>query len=121
MRPRSILAWLAALLVAGFLAALLGPWLIGQLAGSRLIATARARGLTAEWSRAEGGWPARVTIRGLRIRRAATGDTLLQADSLALAIDFGSLLTLAPRAASVAISRAQVRLPSAHAGPDTLE
>src|SRR5258706_5563635 len=118
--PRRVLLLLVALLVAAFQAALFGPWVIGKIAESRLASTARARGLTAEWDRAEGAWPARVRFRHLRIRRAATGDTLLAADSLAVAIDPGSLLTLHPRAASVEMSRAALHLLSSHAGPDTL-
>jgi transglycosylase-like protein len=113
--PLALLA--AFLLVAAFLA---GPWLIGRVAQSRLRSLAAARGLEAGWDRAEGAWPAAVRFRRLTVRRAASGDTLLAADSLAVAIDPGSLLSLHPRVAAVHMAGARLQLLSSHAETDTL-
>jgi hypothetical protein len=117
MLLRRLLLVLAVLLAVGLVA---GPFWIGRIAQSRLTATARARGLTAEWDHAEGAWPARVRFERLRIRRATTGDTLLTADSLAVAMDPGSIFSLHPRVSFVQISRASFHLPSSQAGADTL-
>ena len=113
--PLALLA--VALLVAAFLA---GPWIIGSVAQSRLRSAAAARGLEARWDRAEGAWPAAVRFRRLTVRRASTGDTLLAADSLAVALDPGSVLSLHPRVAAVHMAGAWVHLLSSRAEADTL-
>src|SRR5687768_11292185 len=105
--------------LAAVLLALAGPWLIGRMAESRLEATARARGLTAEWRRSAGGWPARVRFERLLLR-TATNDTLLLADSVLLSIDPGSILLLRPRAQSVTLAGASIRILSGRSDMDTV-
>src|SRR5215510_12825999 len=67
------------------------PWLMGRLAAIRIHAMARGRGLVARWDRADGELPARFTYRRFMLVDAR-GDTLLGADSLAIALDPLSLI-----------------------------
>jgi hypothetical protein len=111
---------LLVVLALGVLLVLLaGPWLIGRMAGTRLTAAAKQRGLAAQWERASGGWPAKVRFDRLLLRREATGDTLLRADSVFLALDPASVLFLRPRPGSVRLAGASIRISSSGAGVDT--
>ncbi len=110
----------AALFAALFVLAVTGPALLAPLAGGRVRAAARARGLEARWLALRVGMPATATFRGLVITRHDTGDTLLRADSLVVRVAPLSLLMLHPRPTDVALAHAEVRLP-ARAGADTLD
>jgi transglycosylase-like protein len=94
------------------------------LIAARLRSAASARGLTASWSALEVSPPLRVRLRGLVVARpglqAAGGDTLVRAESLAVAIDPWALLILRPRLTSLDLAHAAIRLPSRRgADPDT--
>jgi hypothetical protein len=117
MRPRPRLA--AAVLLAVLL---LAAWLAAPLvASSALRRAAAARGLVLRWDRLRLRFPLRAELRGVTLARAAAGDTLLAADSIAAAVDPWSVALLRPRLAEAAIHRARVTLAPRPAGPpDTL-
>lgn len=110
--PLILLALALAILAAG-------P-VLRALVAARLRSAASARGLEASWSALEVRPPLRVRIRGLVVARPAGGDTLVRAESLAVAIDPWALLILRPRLASLDLAHAAIRLPSPRgADPDT--
>jgi hypothetical protein len=121
MNPASRLFRLLAVLVAAAALILLavagGPGLVGVA----LRHAARARGLVASFDRPQltGGPGAR--IRALRLVRAASGDTLLWADTLEVRASLPGLLSLRLTPAAVRLVHARVQLSSGSAGPDTLD
>ena len=111
--------WIAAavLVVALAAARLLAPALIA--AGLRH--AAGARGLDVGWDRLRVRGPLRAELRGIVVRDRAQGDTLVTADSLAVAVDPWSLVLLHPRPTAAAVAHARVRLVARRASPpDTL-
>lgn len=115
--------WPLVLLALALAVLAAGP-LLRALIAARLRSAASARGLTASWSALEVRPPLRVRLRGLVVARpapqAAGGDTLVRAESLAVAIDPWPLLILRPRLASLDLAHAAIRLPAPRAAdPDT--
>src|SRR5262245_6590459 len=93
---------------------------MGRLAAIRIHAMARGRGLVARWDRADVELPARFTYRRFMLVDAR-GDTLLGADSLAIALDPLSLIFFRARVASVGTSHVRIQLPRrAASDADTL-
>ncbi len=114
---RIALIGLAALLVLGGIARVFAP----QLAGSRIRAVARARGLDASWRSLEVRGLAGARVRGLLVRTIADGDTVLAAEELDVALRIAPLLAGHARPAAVDLEHATVRLPHAsRAGADSL-
>ena len=101
-----------------------GP-IMGHLAAGRVRAAAAARGLTVSWRRLTVSGLRQVRLTGVVAARTQAGsapDSLFQADSLAVALDLGSLLGLRPRVGSLGLWHAQIHLPARSAAePDTLE
>jgi len=116
MRPRRL--WLAVVLLVAFLAArLLTPAAISL----GLRHAAGARGLAIRWERLSVRFPMRAELRGIVVCDRARGDTLVTADSLAVAVDPWSLALMHPRATDVVIAHARLRLMPRRASlPDTL-
>ena len=120
MRLRVVFVVLAAAVIVGFS---FGSIMTHFAAGS-IRAAAQARGLTVSWRK--------LTVSGLgqvrlsrvvaaRPRAGSDPDSLFRADSVAIALDFGSLWRLRPRAGSLGLWHAQIRLPARHAAEfDTL-
>src|SRR5690349_23946966 len=119
-RLRTVLAILAAVVIVGFSFA---P-IVAYFAAGRIRAAAAARGLTVSWRNLTVSGFLRVALRQVVATRALAGsapDSLFQADSAAVAIDLGSLWSLRPRAGSLELWHAQIRLPASHAADlDTL-
>jgi len=120
-RLRIAFAVLAAIVIMGLS---FGP-IVGHLAAGRVRAAAAARGLTVSWRKLTVSGLGRVRIsRVVAARARADGaiDSLFQADSLAVALDLGSLWSLRLRVGSLGLWHAQIRLPARRAEePDTLE
>jgi hypothetical protein len=97
---------------------------VAHLAAGRVRAAAAARGLTVSWRKLTVSGIGRVRITGVVAVRAGAGsapDSLFQADSLAVALDLGSLWSLRPRVGGLGLWHAQIRLPARSAAdPDTL-
>jgi len=94
-----------------------------RLAAGRLRAAAAARGLAVSWHSLTVSGLGRVRIsRVVAVRQGAGSatDSLFQADSLAAALDLGSLWSLRPRIGSLGVWHAQIRLPARAAESDTL-
>jgi len=104
-------AVLTALAVAGLLVLLL-PALMARVVAGRIRGAAEARGMRVSWSRLQTRLPARFSFRDLTAIQIASGDTVVRAESLGVAFDPWSLLTLRPRVASAGLSHAAVRLPA---------
>ena len=105
---------LLAALALAFLAT--GPILKAFLPG--LIRRAAAtHGLSATWSRFDLAPPLRVRLSDLAIVRAADGDTLVRADSLAVDVDPWRLLVLRLRPTAIGLARASIHI-SARRGAD---
>jgi hypothetical protein len=118
-RHRVALAVLAAVVILGFSS---GP-IVARIAAGRVRAAAAARGLTVSWRKLTVSGLGRVGIsRVVASRAGADGaaDSLFQADSVAVALDLGSLWTLRPRAGGLGLWRARIRMPARSAEPDTL-
>jgi hypothetical protein len=100
-----------------------GP-IVAHLAAGRVRAAAAARGLTVSWRKLTVSGLGRVRITEVVAVRAGAGsapDSLFQADSLAVALDLGSLWSLRPRVGGLGLWNAQIRLPArSGADPDTL-
>jgi transglycosylase-like protein len=100
-----------------------GP-IVAHLAAGRVRAAAAARGLTVSWRKLTVSGLGRVRISGVVAVRAGAGsapDSLFQADSLAVALDLGSLWSLRPRVGGLDLWHARIRLPARSAAdPDTL-
>ena len=110
---------LAAAVIVGFS---FGP-IVAHLAAGRVRAAAAARGLTVSWRKLTVSGLGRVGIsRVVASRAGADGaaDSLFQADSVAVALDLGSLWTLRPRAGGLGLWHARIRMPARSAEPDTL-
>jgi hypothetical protein len=104
---------LAVLGVARMLAPAAIAWGLRHAAGER--------GLTIRWERLRLRLPLRIELRGTVVRECARGDTLVTADSIAIALDPGSFLLFHPRISEVAVVHARLRLLSRPASlPDTL-
>jgi Transglycosylase len=120
-RLRVTFVVLAAAVIVGLL---FGP-IVAHLAAGRVRAAAAARGLTVSWRKLTVSGLGRVRISRVVAARARTGgatDSVFQADSLAVALDLGSLWSLRPRVGSLGLWHAQIRLPAHSAAePDTLE
>jgi hypothetical protein len=87
---------------------------------ARIHRTAAARGLEASWQALEVRPPLRVRFHGLVVTRPADGDTLVRAESLAVALDPWALLALRPRLTALDIAHAALRPPAPRpADPDT--
>jgi hypothetical protein len=110
----------AAVIVVGFS---IRP-IVAHLAAGRVRAVAAARGLTVSWRKLTVSGLGRVRISGVVAVRAGAGsvpDSLFQADSLAVALDLGSLWSLRPRVGGLGLWHAQIRLPARSAADlDTL-
>ena len=119
-RLRAVFVVLAAIVIVGFS---FGP-IAAHLAAGRIRAAAAARGLTVSWRKLTVSGLGRVRISRVVAARARAGsapDSLFQADSLAVALDLGSLWSLRPRVGSLGLWHAQIRLPARSAAePDTL-
>jgi len=105
------LAVLAVAVVVGFS---FGP-IVAHLAAGRIRAAAAARGLTVSWRKLTVSGLGRVRaidVVAARARPGSSPDSLFQADSLAVALDLGSLWSLRPRVGSLGLWHAQVRLPA---------
>jgi len=101
-----------------------GP-IVAHLAAGRVRAAAAAHGLTVSWDKLTVSGLGRVRIRRIvaaRPRADSAPDSLFQADSLAAALDLGSLLRFRPSVGSLGLWHARIRLPAHRAAePDTLE
>ena len=119
-RGRVALVVLAAVVVVWFAS---GP-IVAHVVAGRVRAAAAARGLTVSWRKLTVSGLGRVSfsqIVATRARADSAVDSLFQADSLAAAVDLGSLWTLRPRAGGLGLWHAQVRLPARNpAESDTL-
>jgi len=106
--------------IAGFS---FGP-IVAYFAAGGIRAAAGARGLTVSWRKLTASGFGRVSLSRVVAARAREGsapDSLFRADSVAVALDLGSLWSLRPRAGSLGLWQAQIRLPARHAAEfDTL-
>ena len=117
-RVRVALVTLSVAVIIGLFS--FGP-IVARLAAGRVRAAAAARGLTVSWRRLTVSGLGRVRIGGVVAARPGAPDSLFQADSLAVALDLGSLWSLRPRVGSLGLWHAQIRLPARSAEePDTL-
>jgi hypothetical protein len=116
MRVRVVLILAAVVVIAGLS---FGP-IVAQLAAGRVRSTAAAHGLTVSWRKLTASGLGRVRISRIVAARAGVNgspDSLFQADSLAVALDLGSLCLLHPRVESLGLWHAQIHLP-AHSAAD---
>ena len=120
-RLRVAFAVVAAIVIIGLS---FGP-IVAHFAAGRVRAAAATRGLTVSWRKLTVSGLGRVRISRVvaaRVRADVAPDSLFQADSLAVALDLGSLWSLRPRVASLGLWHAQIRLPARSAEePDTVE
>ena len=117
--PRIPRRWPLLFLALVLVAFAAGPVLRAIIA-ARVRSAAAARGLAASWVSLEVRPLLRARFRGLVVVHPADGDTLVRAESLAVALDPWALLMLRPRFASVDLAHASIRLPSPRsADPDT--
>ncbi|TMQ67851.1 MAG: hypothetical protein E6K78_03285 [Candidatus Eisenbacteria bacterium] len=99
--------------------ALLVPPLLTRAIGSRVRAEAARRGLDVTWRSLEVRLPARALLRDPIAR--ASGDTVFQARSLAVALDPLALLLGRTQVSGIEVAHATARLPASHGvDPDTL-
>ena len=119
-RLRVAFVVLAAAVIVGFS---FGP-IVAHVAAGRVRAAAAARGLTVSWRTLTVSGLGRVGISGVvatRVRAGSAPDSLFRADSLAVALDLGSLWSLRPGVGRLGLWHAQIRLPARSAAdPDTL-
>ncbi len=111
--------WIAAAVLLAVLGAarLLAPaaisWGLRHVAGQR--------GCTVRWDRLHVRFPLRAGLHGIVVRERARGDTLVTADSIAVALDPASVVFFHPRATEIVVAHARLRLLSRPASrPDTL-
>jgi hypothetical protein len=90
-----------------------------RLAASRIRAMAHQRGLVATWDRFAFDPPARAELGGLVVRREASGDTVLVADRLDVALRPLALLSGHAQPARLELERARIVLGGSSAGVDT--
>ena len=106
--PRAARVWRLAALALVLVAVALAPRLASLAAGVALEAAARAHHATLSWSRL--AWRPPFSFRLTRLSVSdAGGSTLATAESLDVAIDPWSVLTLHPRPASLALAHARLR------------
>ena len=103
----SLLRGLVFAAVLLLLAAAAAWWALPGLVAQRLHALAQGRGLTATWRTLSVRPPLAIALRGLALTTAA-GDTTAGVDSLEVALDAWSVLSLAPRPSRVAVRGARV-------------
>ena len=119
-RLRAVLVILAAAVIVVFA---FGP-IVAHFAAGRIRAAAAARGLTVSWRKLTVSGLGRVRLSRVVAARAPAGsapDPLFRADSVAVALDLGSLWSLRPRVGSLGLWHAQIRLPARNAAEfDTL-
>ena len=118
-RRRVALVVLAAIVIVWFSS---GP-IVARIAAGRVRAAAAARGLTVSWRKLTVSGLGQVGISRVvasRARADGAADSLFQADSVAVALDLGSLWTLRPRAGGLGLWHARIRMPARSAEPDTL-
>src|SRR5258706_11637446 len=121
LRRRTFGLLLIAAVLALPLAALAGRSLVLFAIGGPLRHAAAGRGLQASWRTLSLAGAFRVRVLGLAVTRAATGDTLFAADSLAVALDPWPLLVLAARPSRVELAHARLSAPAPVPGAtDTL-
>jgi hypothetical protein len=120
-RLRVAIVVLAAVVILGFSLRLI----VAHFVAGRVRAASADRGLTVSWSKLTVSGLGRVGIQrfvAVRARAGSAADSLFQADSLAVALDLGSLWSLRPRVGSLGVWHARIRLPARSAAePDTLE
>src|SRR5205823_431011 len=120
-RLRVLVVVLAVAVIAAFS---LGPFM-AHLAAGRVRAAAAARGLTVSWRKLTVSGLGQVRMSRVVAARPGAGgntDSLFEADSLLVALDLGSLWSLRPRASSLRLWHAQIRLRARNAAQeDTLE
>src|SRR4051812_46626456 len=99
--------------------------IVARFAAGRVRAAAAARGLTVSWRNLTVSGLGRVRMSQVVAARPGAGgatDSLFEADSIAVALDLGSLWSLRPRAGGLGVWHARVRLPAHSAVElDTLE
>jgi hypothetical protein len=111
--------WIAGGLLALLLLAwLVPPWVAG-FAGARIRREAAARGLAASWAHARFEWNGRISLGGFSLTRRADGDTVFDAESLAVAIDPWRSFSGA-HVREIQIAHAHARLGRNSADADTL-
>jgi len=119
-RLRAVLVVLAAVLIVG----LSFRPIVAHFAAGRIRAAAAAHGLTVSWWKLTVSGLGRVRLSRVVAARARAGsapDSLFRADSVAAALDLGSLWSLRPRVGSIGLWHAQIRLPARNAAEfDTL-
>jgi transglycosylase-like protein len=120
-RQRRVLLVVGALALLGAASTILAPATMVQVARSRAQHAASERGLSLSWRRAHARFPARITFRDLVVADPTGGDTLLAADSVAVALDpWGALLGRA-RVVEIGAAHARVRLRHRPDDADTLD
>ena len=119
-RLRAVLVVLAAAVIVGFS---FGP-IVAHFAAGRIRAAAASRGLTVSWQKLTVSGLGRVGLSRVvaaGTRAGSAPDSLFRADSVAVALDLGSLWSLRPRVGSLGLWHAQIRLPARNAAEfDTL-
>ena len=113
-RLRAVLVVLAAVVIVGLS---FGP-IVAHFAAGRIRAVAAARGLTVSWRKLTVSGLGRVRLSRVVASRARAGsaaDSLFRADSVAVALDLGSLWSLHPRVGSLGLWHARIRLPARNA------
>jgi hypothetical protein len=98
--------------------ALVPRWVAG-FAGARLHHEASTRGYAASWTRARFEWSGRLALRDFTLTRASDGDTVFDAESLAVALDPWRFPR--PRIREIQIAHAHAHLGRAPVDADTLE
>ena len=111
---------LAGLVLAVPLALLAARGLALLAIEARLRHAAAGRGATASWRSVRFVSPLHVRVVGLALTRPADGVSLLRADSIAVAIDPWSLLTLSPRPARLEVAHARLASPAPAPSPDSI-
>ncbi len=95
--------------------------MVASIAGSQLRRAAASRDLAVSWTSLRADLPARITLRGLELRRTPAADTLFRGDSLVVELEVSSLLTGRPRLGRIVAARAEARAPGrSSAEMDTL-
>ncbi len=123
MKPelRRLVIGAAVVVAVATLAAIGAALFAPKLAGAKLRAQARARGVDVTWRTLEWRWPAGVAVRGLTGRSTENGDTLLVAETLDVRLAPWPLLTGHASVRSLTLEDALVRRDARGAGDaDTL-
>ncbi|HEY6867575.1 MAG TPA: biosynthetic peptidoglycan transglycosylase, partial [Candidatus Eisenbacteria bacterium] len=120
LSPRARVLALAGLVVAIPLALLAARALALLAIEGGLRHAAAGRGATAAWRSVRFVSPLRVRIVGLTLTRRSDGEPMLRADSITVAADPWSFLTLTPRPARVEIAHARIAAPAPPPSADSL-